>query len=265
MLLQGCLESGVDASSGGALYNYSGVQGVGVADVADSLAAVEDVVFDRGLCTLDELSAALKRNFAGRGTLRGHLVRAPKFGNDDPAADRWADVVMGLWADALARHTNTRGGAYVAGFYSVTAHRAFGESVGALPSGRPAGAPLANGLSPSTGLDRQGPTATLNSVAGLDLAGTARNGINVNLGLDRGTLQGRTGVGALAGLVKGYFAAGGMQVQVNVFDPAFLRAAIEDPEANPWLLVRVSGYSAYFNDLSPEMKREILERTKRLA
>jgi pyruvate formate-lyase/glycerol dehydratase family glycyl radical enzyme/glycyl-radical enzyme activating protein len=265
MLLQGCLESGVDASSGGARYNYSGVQGVGVTDVADSLAAIEDVVFERGLCDLATLAAALKHNFAGHGSLRGHLVRAPKFGNDDPVADRWADVVMGLWADALGRHTNTRGGPYVAGFYSVTAHRAFGETVGALPSGRPSGAPLANGLSPSTGLDRHGPTATLNSVAGLDLVHRARNGINVNLGLDRGALRGATGVHALAGLVRGYFDQGGMQVQVNVFDPAFLRAAIDDPDANPWLLVRVSGYSAYFNDLSPEMKREIVERMQRMA
>jgi len=262
-LLQGCLESGIDASSGGATYNSSGVQGVGVADLADSLAAIDRVVFRDGRADMRTLVKALRADFRGHGALQGHLLKAPKFGNDQREADRWADRVMAQFADALARHTNTRDGKYFAGFYSVTAHRAFGEVIGALPSGRRAGRPLANGLSPTTGMDRDGPTAALNSIAGLDLAGRARNGINVNITLDRGTLAGAQGVHAITGLVRGYFEVGGMQLQVNTLDHAAIQRAMDDPSANPWLLVRVSGYSSYFNDLSPGMKREILERTAR--
>ena len=122
------------------------------------------------------------------------------------------DLVMGIFADALARHRNTRGGDYWAGFYSVTSHHAFGEMVGALPSGRAAGAPLANGLSPSNGQDRLGPTAALNSAASPDLARRARDGVNVNLKIHRGALDGLGGAATLAGLVRGYFSAGGMQM-----------------------------------------------------
>jgi len=261
MLVRGCLESGMDASAGGARYNGSGVQGVGVADLADSLAAVDEVVFRRKECDLDTLRTALQADFRGHEALRGYLSRAPKYGNDHRGVDELADRVMGLFADSLARHTSTRGGDYFAGFYSVTVHEAFGEHTGALPSGRRAGAPLANGLSPGTGLDRLGPTAALNSTARLDVVRRARNGINVNIKLDQGLMAGDEGLGNLVGLLRGYFTQGGMQLQVNAVDAALLRAAMADPDAHPWLLVRVSGYSAYFQDLSPGMQRELIERT----
>ena len=260
-LLQGCLESGIDASSGGAKYNGSGVQGVGLVDVADSLAAVDHVVFEKKICDLKSLLRALRRDFKGAGHIQGHLLKAPKFGNDHPAADRYAQFVMKIFANALADYTNTRGGPYWAGFYSVTAHKAFGEVTGALPSGRPAGMPFASGLSPANGQDRAGPTAALNSVAGLELGAYAKNGIAVNLKMDSSSLAGETGDRAIGDLIRGYFAKGGMQLQMNIMDPETLRAAVQDPSSNPWLLVRVSGYSAYFNDLSPGMKQEIIERT----
>jgi formate C-acetyltransferase len=260
MLLRGCLESGTDSTAGGARYNASGVQGIGVADVADSLAAIDEVVFRRGLASMEELGTALAADFDGHDALRGHLLKAPKFGNDDPTVDRLANRVMGLFAASLARHTSTRGGAYAAGFYAVTAHVAFGETTRALPSGRLAGRPLAGGLSPANGADRLGPTAALASAARLDLRRHARNGVNVNLKLDRSTLAGEQGWKNLAGLVRGYFDLGGMQVQTNILDPKVLLEAREDPELHPWLLVRVSGYSAYFNDLSPEVKQEIIDR-----
>ena len=260
-LLDGCLERGVDSTAGGATYNGSGVQGVGVVDVADSLTALDEVVYRRGLCDLRQLLAALRADFAGYGWLRGHLLRAPKFGNRHRRADANVDLVMGLFADALARHRNTRGGDFWAGFYSVTSHLAFGHHVGALPSGRGAGAPLANGLSPANGSDRLGPTAALGSAASLDLARRARNGVNVNLKIHRGNLDGPGGVDALGGLVQGYFASGGMQMQANVLDPGVLLEAQDDPERHPNLLVRVSGYSAYFNDLSPEVQQDIIERS----
>ena len=261
MLLAGCLDAGLDSTAGGAIYNGSGVQGVGVVDVADSLTAVNEVVFGRRLCDLRELVTALRAGFQGYDWLRGHLLGAPKFGNHHRTADANVDRVMGIFADALGRHQNSRGGAYWAGFYSVTAHHAFGRHVGALPSGRSEGSPLANGLSPANGFDRLGPSAALSSVASLDLVRRARNGINVNLKIHRGAVDGPAGVAALAGLVRGYFASGGMQMQANVLDPAVLLEARDDPGRHPWLLVRVSGYSAYFNDLSPEVKQDIIDRS----
>ncbi len=261
MLLAGCMESGVDSTAGGAIYNGSGVQGVGVVDVADSLTALEEVVYGRKQSGLAELVAALRADFEGYGWLRGHLLGAPKYGNHHDRADANVDLVMGIFADALARHRNTRGGDYWAGFYSVTTHHAFGDLVGALPSGRAAGQPLANGLSPGNGLDRLGPTAALSSAASLDLTRRARNGVNVNLKIHRGALDGPEGDAALAGLVRGYFSSGGMQVQANVLDPAVLLEARDDPARHPWLLVRVSGYSAYFNDLSEEVKQDLIDRS----
>ncbi len=260
-LIAGCIESGRDASAGGAHYNGSGIQAVGLADLGDSLAAVEQVVFRDAFCDMDQLVRALGADFEGFGELQARLLAAPKYGNDDPRADRWVLAVMRLFAGALARHRNTRGGAYHAGFYTVTAHQAFGEHTGALPSGRRAGRSLANGISPSNGVDRLGPTATLNSMAGLEHRSLALNGVNANLKIDPGPLGGDTGLRAIEGLVRGYLAQGGMQLQLNMLDPDVLRRALDDPAAHPWLLVRVSGYSAYFNDLSPAMRREIVERT----
>jgi formate C-acetyltransferase len=260
MLIAGCLESGRDASAGGARHNASGIQAVGLVDVADSLAAIEEVVFRRQLCDLPTLTEALRLDFAGQQVLRGHLQRAPKFGNDRPRVRRHLWRLMAQFSDLLARHANTRGGPYLAGFYSVTAHQAFGESTGALPSGRRAGSPLCNGLSPGNGNDRLGPTAALASAARLPLRQHAKNGVNVNLRLDPSSLTGDAGTAAVGHLLRGYFAQGGMQVQINTLDPEVLRQATEDPRSHPNLLVRVSGYSAYFNDLSPQMKRELLQR-----
>lgn len=260
-LLRGCLASGRDASAGGAQYNASGIQAVGAVDVADSLAALDHVLFRRGLTDWRTLLRALRSNFRGYEALRGHLLSAPKYGNHDPRADDHLRWVMEHFAALLAHHKNTRGGDYLAGFYSVTSHVAFGETTGALPSGRLATTPLTNGLSPGNGLDRLGPTAALGSAATLPLVRTARNGVNVNLKLDPSPLAGPRGLAALEGLIRGYFAQGGMQVQLNVLDPSVLEAARADPTANPWLLVRVSGYSAYFNDLSPAMQQDLIDRS----
>ena len=260
-LLQGCLESGVDSTAGGARYNSSGLQPVGLVDVGDSLAAIDDVVFRRRLCRMADLISALRRDFVGAEPLLGNLLRAPKYGNDDERADCYVRRVARMWAEALGRRKNTRGGKYFAGLFSVTSHQPFGEATGALPSGRRSGRPLANGLSPTNGLDRLGPTASLSSAAAIEQERWGRNGINLNLKLDATTLDGRQGVDAVSGLIRGYFSQGGMQVQMNVLDPRVLIEARDDPSAHPWLLVRVSGYSAYFSDLSPAMKQEIIERS----
>ena len=258
MLLRGCLETARDTTVGGAKYDGSGVQGVGVVEMGDSLAAIEEVVFRQCRASMAELVAACKADFRGAESLRARLRSAPKYGNDIPEADRWVARVMHLFADFLEARVNTRGGRYAAGFYSVTAHQAFGEVVGALPNGRAAGEPFSSGLSPTSGADRLGPTAALSSAAHLPLD-RAGNGVNFNLQLS--PLAGATVPGLVQGLIEGGFAAGCMQMQINVLDPRVLIEARDHPGRYPGLLVRVSGYSAYFDDLTPEMKQEIIERS----
>ena len=143
MLVDGCIESGKDVTAGGALFNSSGVQGVGVADVADSLAALDEVVFHKKKYKMDEVLYALFTNFKNAPILKAELQKAPKFGNDNSLPDDYANLTAKIYHDALSKHKNIRGGAYVSGFYSVTCHVAFGKRMPALPSGRSAGEPLA--------------------------------------------------------------------------------------------------------------------------
>jgi len=260
MLIEGCIASARDASSGGARYNSSGVQGVGSIEAGDSLAAIETVVFRQQHASMAQLIEACRTDFRDAPELRARLRRAPKYGNDDPVADQHVASVMRLFASCLAGKRNTRSGQYAAGFYSVTSHEAFGQKVGASPSGRGAGEPFSSGISPCSGVDRQGPTAALLSQANLPLD-LAPNGVNFNLELAPWAVSGDRGVANLTGLIDGSFAAGCMQLQINVFDPQILIEARDNPGRYPGLLVRVSGYSAYFDDLSPAMKQEVIDRT----
>ena len=260
LLVDGCLESGQDVTAGGALYNSSGIQGVGVADVADSLAALDEVVFQRHKYTMAQVLKALRDDFASAPEVRAELLKAPKYGNDHTLPDDYANLVVRTFHSALARHRNTRGGSYVPGFYSVTCHVAFGQRVGALPSGRRAGEPFAASLGAANGRDRLGPTALLNSVAHIDST-LSPNGYALNLRFDSRTLAGDQGVNILTALAKGFFASGGMEMQLNVLDPEMLEDARRNPGKYPGLVVRVSGYCAYFDDLPDAAKQEIIART----
>jgi len=261
MLVEGCLESGRDLTEGGATYNSSGIQGVGVADVADSLAALDKLVFREKRFTMREIAEALRTNFEGREALRLELARSPKYGNEDPAADGYADLVVHMFHDSLARHNSLRGGDYVPGFYSVTCHVAFGAITGALPSGRKAGEPFGNGIGPACEADRSGPTALLNSVSSLD-SSLMPNGNALTLRFDPADLHGEKGVKVLEGLVKGFFERGGMELQLNVLDPDMLEDARSHPGKYPELVVRVAGYCARFDDLPDSAKEEIVKRTR---
>ena len=260
LLVDGCLESGQDVTAGGALYNSSGIQGVGVADVADSLAALDEVVFQRHKYTMAQLLKALRDDFASAPEVQAELLKAPKYGNDHTLPDDYANLVVRTFHSALARHRNTRGGSYVPGFYSVTCHVAFGQRVGALPSGRRAGEPFAASLGAANGRDRLGPTALLNSVAHIDST-LSPNGYALNLRFDSRTLAGEQGLNILTALAKGFFASGGMEMQLNVLDPEMLEDARRNPGKYPGLVVRVSGYCAYFDDLPDAAKQEIIART----
>jgi len=261
MLVEGCIESGKDVTAGGAYYNSSGIQGVGVADVADSLAALEEVVFRQKKYKMEEVLHALHTNFEGAPVLRAELQKAPKFGNDNSVPDDYANRVAAIYHDSLVKHKNIRGGNYVSGFYSVTCHVAFGKRTPALPSGRAAGEPLASSLGPSNGKDRLGPTAMLNSVARVD-SRLAMNGYALNLRFDPETVAGEKGENNLMSLVKGFFSQGGMEMQLNVLDPEMMEDARRHPGKYPGLVVRVAGYCAYFDDLPDATKAEIISRTR---
>tara|TARA_R110002049_G_scaffold307355_1_gene507543 strand:- start:11395 stop:13752 length:2358 start_codon:yes stop_codon:yes gene_type:complete len=264
LTVEGCIEQARDFTAGGARFNASGIQAVGLADLANSLAAIETLVFERGEIGLLELAKACRNDFTDHPGLKARMIGAEKFGNDKARVDQIANQLMALFDEVISENVNTRGGRWMAGIYSMTCHRSMGRKMGALPSGRGAGAPLADGIAPVDGSDCLGPTASLNSVAHLN-AYNFPNGINLNLKFDANTVKGKAGTALLQGLVKGYFRQGGMQVQINVLDPAVLLAARENPDAHRNLLVRISGYSAYFVDLSPEMQDEIIARTLQAA
>ncbi len=259
--VRGCIEAGADVTEGGAEIDSTGVQAVGLADVADSLVAIEQLVFERSAISLAELIRSCDANFAG---VEGEILRqrlltkVPKYGQDRGRPEWWASKVVQRYCELVRAHEHPRGGVYAPGLWTMTTHAGFGARLGALPSGRKRGAPLANGASPSNGSDTRGPTASLLSVARV---ATARigNGLALNETLDRQFV--RTGGPTLIdGLTGGYFAIGGMQVQYNVFDVEELLDAKLHPERHRGLVVRISGYSAYFADLSAAMQDEIIAR-----
>lgn len=259
-ITEGCLNKGKDVTAGGAVYNFTGVQGVGVADVADSLAAIDQLVFREKSVTLEQLVQALKDNFAGHENLHNLTMKLPKYGNDEELPDKYARTVAEIFCKEVAKHRNSRGGAYLPGFLTMTTHKGFGNFVGALPSGRKALETFANGLSPCDGWDRNGPTAYLKSVAKIDNL-LAANGVSVNIKFNPQNLTGDKGSHILSSLVKTYFELGGMHLQINVLDKETLLDAQRHPEKHAGLMVRVAGYSAYFTDLMKEIQDEIIART----
>lgn len=262
MLIAGCIEKGLCSTAGGAVYNGSGVQCVGPSDTGDSLYAIDKAVFRDRRFALPALVDLLKRNLPDEGA-RAYLRGLGKFGNDEAEVDRWTLYAVHSFAGMLSAYGNTRGGPYTTGLYSMTTHCYFGEVTGASPNGRRKGECFASGVAPGNGMDRKGPTALFNSLNRFDFT-RARNGINLNARFDCGTLRGKTGRAAFASLLTTYFRRGGMQIQTNVLDPAVLIEARDHPERHPNLLVRISGYSAYFNDLTPAMKDEIIRRSRLL-
>jgi len=260
MLVDGCIESGKDVTAGGAKYNSSGIQGVGAADVADSLAALQTLVFDQKKYTLSEILNGMRNDFAGDKILHAELTNAPKFGNNLDLPDQYAAAVARIFHDALTRFKNTRGGSYVPGFYSSTCHVGFGNRTEALPSGRKSGEPFAASLGCANGRDRRGATALLNSVARIDST-LAMNGYALNLKFDKDTVAGEKGLKIMTALTEGFFKSGGMELQLNVLDPDMLIDARANPGKYPGIVVRVAGFCAYFDDLPDSVKQEIIDRT----
>ncbi len=257
-VIAGCLEKGLDLTRGGAVYNSTGVQLMGFANVVDSLYAVKKAVFEDKVLTMSELTAMLTDDWYDSEKWRQYMLnRVPKYGNDCDDVDALAKKVAEHYCDVIGAHHNFRGGFLWPGIFSVGFHISFGAFTGATPEGRSAGDVLGNGITPTTGNAVSGPTAVMNSAVKLPLE-RLYNGANLNM-----RFQGKKMKSAhLAHLIRAYMDSGGMQVQFNMVDTETLKNAKKEPEKYRDLFVRVSGYSAEFIDLSEIAQDEIISRTE---
>ena len=263
VLVDDCIARGVDYHNGGARYNPTYIQGVGMGTLADSLAAIKQQVFDTGEITLAELFDAIKVDFDGHEPLRQKLLnKTPKFGNDDDYADDIAMDVFNAYYDALNGKPNTKGGKYRVNLLPTTVHIYFGSVVGALANGRKAGDTLSDGISPTQGADVNGPTAVVKSAAKIDHSRTG--GTLLNMKFNPQVLDGE-GLDKLVHLIRGYFKLDGHHIQFNVVDADTLRKAQAEPEKNRDLIVRVAGYSDYFVELGKDLQNEIIARTEQIS
>ncbi len=262
LVIADCLARGIDVTAGGAHYNFSGVQGVQIANVADSLAAIRQAIFEEKWVTPSQLLTALKENFQGQKLLRQRLLhRAPKYGNDDDRVDGYAQKWADRYCALVEQYPTRRGGVYQPGFYTVSAHVPMGANVGAMPDGRLAGTPLADGgLSPSAGVDRRGATAVLKSISKLDLK-LASNGTLLNMKFLPSFFEGPQALKKFVLFLRGFCRLKIPHVQFNVVSAETLRQAQQQPEQYRSLVVRVAGYSAYFTELDKELQDEIIRRT----
>jgi len=255
-MIDGPLEKGLDLTRGGAVYNSTGVQFIGFANVVDSLYAVQKAVFEDRHLSLAELCRHLEQDWNDAEDQRAYLLnRIPKYGNDDDQVDALAARVLEHFCDVVLQHENFRGGRFWPGVFSVGFHIVMGAFAAASADGRRAGEVLGNGITPANGSAVRGPTALLNSVAKLPIH-RIHNGANLNLRFNAAAIKPAN----LAALMRGYFAQGGCQAQFNMVDSATLRDAQAHPEKYRDLVVRVSGYSALFTGLSKTAQDEIISR-----
>ena len=261
LLIDDCIATGRDYHDGGARYNTTYIQGVGLGTMADAMTAIRYHVFEHRTLTMEALLAALGDDFVGHERVRQTLLqRTPKYGNDDEYADAVMAAVFEAYFEAIDGRPNTKGGRYHINLLPTTVHVYFGSVVGATPDGRRAGQPLSEGVSPVQGADRHGPTAVLKSVARMDHVRTG--GTLLNQKLSPSLLQDEEDLEKLVQLIRAYFKLDGHHIQFNVVDAATLRAAQAHPEEYRNLIVRVAGYSDYFCDLRKPLQDEIIARTE---
>jgi len=261
LLIDDCIEKGRDYHAGGARYNTSYIQGVGLGSITDSLASIRFNVFDEKTITMRKLLTVLAADFAGHDGIRDQFInKTPKYGNDDDYADEITRRVFEIYYDAVNGRPNTRGGEHRINLLPTTVHVYFGSKIGALPDGRKAREPLSEGISPVQGADRKGPTAVLKSAAKIDHVRTGGTLLNQKFTPD--ILKDDEGITKLLHLIRAYFRMGGHHIQFNVVTAETLRRAQENPERYRDLIVRVAGYSDYFVDLGADLQNEIIRRTE---
>ncbi|MDR1589125.1 MAG: formate C-acetyltransferase/glycerol dehydratase family glycyl radical enzyme [Oscillospiraceae bacterium] len=267
LLIEGCLEKGVDVTRGGATYNASGPQGVGIGTASDSLSVIKQLIFDERRVSGGELLRALEADWEGYEPLYA-LVNSDRmhhYGNDDDYADDIARFVMATYCKHIEHRPTAHGGEFMPGVFSVTNNVMHGSVVSATPDGRKAGEPVSDCIGPAHtqcgSHDRRGPTAVANSVAKLDHQRIG-NGIILNWKFSPTAVSGESGRDSLIALMDGYFKNNGMQSQFSIVGRDMMLAAQQEPAKYKDLVVRIAGYSAYFVELSRELQNDLIGRTE---
>jgi formate C-acetyltransferase len=261
ILVDDCISKGKDYHDGGARYNTTYIQGVGLGTMTDALTSINYHVFDHQTLSMGELIDCLDVNYEGYETLRLKLLnRTPKYGNDDDLSDQQMQRIFEIYFKAVDGRQNTKGGEYHINLLPTTVHIYFGSVTGATADGRLAQVPLSEGISPVQGADHKGPTAVIRSAAKMDHVRTG--GTLLNQKFTPQVLKSDEGLDKLVQLIRTYFLLDGHHIQFNVVDAATLRQAQAHPEQYRSLIVRVAGYSDYFCDLSKTLQDEIIARTE---
>lgn len=256
-----CITKGKDYNAGGARYNNTFIQAVGIGSITDSLSALQELVFERRDLLLPRFVEILNTDFKSQDALKQRLIhKMHKYGNDDDYADALMTRTFRMLFEAIDGRPNTKGGAYGLEMLPTTCHVYFGEVCLASADGRGQGQPVSEGISPVQGADRHGPTAVLKSAARMDHVKTG--GTLLNMKFTPGLLAGDEGIDRLHSLVRSYFKLDGHHMQFNVVTADTLRAAKANPASHRDLIVRVAGYSDYFCDLSEALQDEIIRRTE---
>ncbi len=264
VVIEDCISRGKDYYDGGPRYNTNYIQCTGLGTVTDSLSTLKKHVFKNQTFSMERILDAVAKNFAGEEFLRQTIInKTPFFGNDDDAAD---DIALQVYADLLAAidgKPNVKGETFHLNMLSTTCHIYFGKVMGATPNGRLAGKSISDGTSPSHGADTHGPSAVVRSLTKLDHS--MSGGTLLNLRFLPSLLKQDKDITKLGQLIRSYFTLGGHHVQFNIVDTATLKAAQECPEEYKDLLVRMAGYSDYFNDMNEDLQQEVIERTENEA
>ncbi len=261
LLLEDCIANGRDYNAGGARYNTTYIQGVGLGSITDILTSIRYNIYDMQRFTWQEMLTAMKNNFEGAGEMQYEMIyKTPKYGNDDDYADAQAVAVFEIFHDAVTGRPTPRGGIHRINMLPTTSHVYFGNVTGATPDGRKAWVPLSEGISPFQGVDRQGPTAVIKSASKIDHLRTG--GTLLNQKFSPEFFEDEESYSKLTALIRSYFSLDGHHMQFNVVSADTLREAQKHPELYRDLIVRVAGYSDYFNDLGEDLQNEIIRRTE---
>lgn len=261
LLVEDCISNGKDYNSGGARYNTTYIQGVGLGSLTDILTSIKFNIYDNPRYTWKELMTALDADFKGFEQIQHDLIyETPKYGNDDDYADTHAVEVFEAFYDAVNGRPALRGGLHRINLLPTTSHVYFGSVIGATPDGRNAGMPLSEGISPFQGADHNGPTSVIKSASKLDHLRTG--GTLLNQKFSPSFFNDEDSYDNLTALIRSYFSLDGHHIQFNVVSAETLRDAQKNPERYRDLVVRVAGYSDYFNDLGEDLQNEIIRRTE---
>lgn len=261
LFIDDCITRGRDYYSGGARYNTTYIQCTGLGTITDCLATMKKHVFEDKKFTMDELLDTVSHNFEGQEKMRQFIMnRTPFFGNDDEYADTIAVKVYDDLVETIEGHPNTRGGTTQLNMLSTTCHNYFGSVCGASVNGRMAHFAISDGTSPAHGADTNGPTAVIKSLGKLDQ--TKSGGTLLNVRFVPSLLKREEDLQKLVSLIRAYFSIGGHHIQFNIVDTQTLLDAQKQPDDYKDLLVRVAGYSDYFNDMTEQLQNEIIARTE---